>query len=135
MSKLVIVDIWAEWCGPCKKFAPIFESLKEKYLEHEFIKVDADKEDSQAVLQKFSVRGIPTILIIRDNELVFSHAGILSQAAMESVIATYAPEPVAECEHQWEPEQGVFNVSGRAVVISSDKEVCSHCGSKQKMDL
>jgi thioredoxin len=90
MSNLTVVDIWAEWCGPCKKFAPIFEALKEKHPEITWYKVDADDPASAEIIQRFNVRGIPTILIIRDDDLIFSHAGILSEAQVENLISTYA---------------------------------------------
>jgi thioredoxin 1 len=81
-----IFDIWAEWCPPCKKFGPIFESVSKNHPEVEFVKINAD-EDFE-FLNKYGIRSIPTILILNDREeIAFQHAGILSEQNLETLVS------------------------------------------------
>jgi len=73
-NRLVLVDFWAEWCGPCRMLNPIMKNIEEKYKGKVVIgKVNADEELDLSV--KFSVRSIPTVLIVKDGEVVERFAG------------------------------------------------------------
>ena len=73
-DKLVIVDFWAEWCGPCRMVAPIIEELASEYDGKAIIgKVDVDENPDVAM--KFNIRSIPTILILKDGEVVDKQVG------------------------------------------------------------
>lgn len=82
---IVLIDFWADWCGPCKRFAPTYESLSEKHTDIVFGKVDTEAE--QALAQKFEIYSIPTIMAIRDGVIVFAQAGALPEQAVESLIS------------------------------------------------
>ena len=82
---IVLVDWWADWCGPCKMFAPVYESVSEKHPEMVFGKVDTEAE--QALSAQAQISSIPTLMIFRDGILLFSQAGALPAAALEDVIA------------------------------------------------
>lgn len=85
-----IFDVWADWCPPCKKFGPIFESVSKNFPDVQFIKIDADSLFGSEFLDKYSIRSIPTILILDEkNNPVFQHAGILSEANLELLVSTY----------------------------------------------
>jgi thioredoxin 1 len=86
--KLTIIDVWAEWCAPCIKFAPIFEALQEAYPEIDFIKINADENPD--FLHKYRIQAIPTIMFIKGGEVVFAHRGILTRANMDNLISTYS---------------------------------------------
>jgi thioredoxin 1 len=81
---IVLIDFWAEWCGPCKKFGPVYEKVSEKHPDVVFAKVDTDAEPLLA--QEFQIMGIPTLMAIRDGIVVFQKAGALPEHMLESVI-------------------------------------------------
>ena len=81
----VIVDYWAPWCGPCKGFAPVFERVAEANPDVVFAKVNTDEE--QEIAAHFQIRSIPTLMVFREQIIVFSQPGALPQGAFEQVVA------------------------------------------------
>lgn len=81
----VIVDYWAPWCGPCRGFAPVFEKVSERHPDVVFAKVNTDEE--QEIAAHFQIRSIPTLMVFREQIIVFSQPGALPQGAIEQVVA------------------------------------------------
>jgi thioredoxin 1 len=81
---IVLVDFWADWCGPCKRFAPTYEKLSDLHPDITFGKVDTEAE--QGLAAQFEIQSIPTIMAIRDGVIVFSQAGALPEQAVQSLI-------------------------------------------------
>jgi len=82
---LAIVDFWAPWCAPCRSFAPVFEAASARHPDLLFAKVNTEGE--QGIAAHFGIRSIPTLMIFRDNIVVFAEAGALPASALEEVIA------------------------------------------------
>jgi len=81
----VVVDYWADWCGPCKTFGPIFEKVSEDVPDVVFAKVDTEKQ--QEIASWFQIRSIPTLMVFREKVIVFSQAGALPEGALREILA------------------------------------------------
>lgn len=96
------VDFWASWCGPCTAFAPVFEAASEQHPEVVFAKVDTEAQFELA--GSFDIRSIPTLMIFRDQVLVFSQPGALPAQALEELIIQAAAFDMNEVRLQLEHE-------------------------------
>jgi thioredoxin 1 len=81
---VLLVDFWAEWCGPCKSFGPVFEAASVRHPGAAFAKVDTEEE--QGLAQAFGVRAIPMLAVFRDGVLLFSQSGALPAEALDELV-------------------------------------------------
>ena len=81
---IVFVDAWADWCGPCKQFAPTYEKASEEHTDVTFAKLDT--EANQQVARGLDIRAIPTLMAFRDGILIYQNAGALPPAALDDLI-------------------------------------------------
>ncbi|HPG38925.1 MAG TPA: thioredoxin [bacterium] len=83
-NDIVLIDFWAQWCGPCRMFGPIFEKVSEKYPDIAFTKVDTEKEQDLAAA--FGIQSIPTLAIFREKILLYKQPGALPENALIDLI-------------------------------------------------
>ena len=83
-GKTVVIDFWAPWCGPCRAFAPTFEAASELFPEVVFAKINTEVE--QGLAAAFNIRSIPTLMVFREQVILFSQAGMLPKSVLEDVV-------------------------------------------------
>lgn len=84
-NDLIILDFWATWCAPCRRFAPIFEAVAAKNPDITFGKIDTEAEHELA--NKFQIKSIPTLMIIKEGDIIFSQPGALPEDILEQIVA------------------------------------------------
>lgn len=83
-NEIVLVDFWADWCGPCKRFGPIYEKSSDQHRDVVYAKLDTDA--NQQLSGQLGIEGIPTLMAFREGVMVFNQAGALPGPALEQVI-------------------------------------------------
>jgi thioredoxin 1 len=102
-NDIVFVDFWAEWCGPCRMFAPTFEAASEKHPEIVFGKVDTEAEQSLAGAA--GIQSIPTLMVFREKVLIFSQPGALPAPALDELIDAVLKVDMAEVHKEIAKQQ------------------------------
>ena len=101
-NAFVIVDFWAPWCGPCRSFAPTFEKVSEEHPEIVFAKVNT--EDEHEIAAHFQIRSIPTLMIFRDQIIIYSQPGALPESVFKEIVGKAGELDMAEVRRQIEAE-------------------------------
>lgn len=109
-SKPLIVDFWAPWCGPCRSFSPIFEKVATSHEDITFAKVNTEEQEELA--GALGIRSIPTLMVFREQVLLFNQAGALSASQLEELVAQVKTVDMAQvhadiaAQQQQEQSQG-----------------------------
>ena len=99
----VVVDYWADWCGPCKSSGPVFEKVSKDFPGAVFAKVDTQNE--QEIASFFQIRSIPTLMIFREKVIVFSQSGALPEGALRDVVSKVENLDMVEVHKQVAEQQ------------------------------
>jgi thioredoxin len=93
-NDFVIIDFWAPWCGPCQSFGPVYEEISEKYDDIVFAKVNT--QEQQEIAAQFNIRSIPTLMVFREQVILYAEAGALPGSAFEELIGQAKAVDMAE---------------------------------------
>ncbi len=103
-NAFVIIDFWAPWCGPCKSFAPTYEKVSEDFDDVVFAKINT--EDEQEIAAHFQIRSIPTLMIFRDQIIIYSEAGALPETSFRQLVEQAASLDMDDVRRQIAEAQG-----------------------------
>ena len=103
-QRFAVVDFWAPWCAPCRAFAPVFAAAAQKHVDALFAKVNT--EEQPAIAAHFNIRSIPTLMVFRDNVIVYAEAGALPAGALDEVIGAARTLDMEKVRREIEAQRG-----------------------------
>lgn len=106
---IVVLDFWAAWCGPCRMFAPVFEAASERHPDITWGKVNTEAEPELA--GALDIQAIPTLMVFRDNVLLFAQPGLVPAKALDEIIAKVRALDMAEVLKKAKPARGEATAS------------------------
>ncbi|WP_193080820.1 thioredoxin family protein [Brevibacterium aurantiacum] len=130
-SSILLLDFWADWCGPCKQFAPVYEEASEQNSDVVFGKVDTEAQQELAGL--FAISSIPTLVAFREGIVVFAQPGALAAPQLEQVITAVKELDMNEVREELaKQEAGVEAAEGSDAAVESEAtEVSPESGPQQ----
>lgn len=130
-SSILLLDFWADWCGPCKQFAPVYEEASEQYSDVVFGKVDTEAQQELAGL--FAISSIPTLVAFREGIVVFAQPGALAAPQLEQVITAVKELDMNEVREELaKQEAGVEDEEASDATVESEAtEVSPEPGTQQ----
>ena len=102
-SDFVVVDFWAPWCGPCRSFAPVYDKVSEDHDDIVFAKINTEQE--QEIAAHFQIRSIPTLMIFREQIIIFAQPGALPEGSFRQLLEKAKELDMAEVRRQVEQQQ------------------------------
>jgi thioredoxin 1 len=102
-NDIVLIDFWAPWCAPCRSFAPIYEQTSENHTDIVFGKVNTEEE--QELAATYRIRSIPTLMLLREQILLYAQPGMLSVAQLEQIVTQARELDMDKIREEIEKEQ------------------------------
>lgn len=102
-TPIIVIKFTAQWCGPCKSFAPIYDQVSDKYSDITFAEIDTEAQPELA--QEFAVRSVPFLMILREHVVVYSESGTLPASALEDLIEQAKALDMQEVHKKAQQEQ------------------------------
>jgi thioredoxin 1 len=102
-NDFVVVDFWAPWCGPCRSFAPVYDKVSEDHEDIVFAKINT--EDEQEIAAHFQIRSIPTLMIFREQIIIFAQPGALPEGSFRQLLEKAGELDMAEVRSQVEAQK------------------------------
>jgi len=106
-NDFIILDYWAPWCGPCRSFAPVFEKVAEDYPDILFAKINT--EEQQEIAAHFQIRSIPTLMIMREQVILFNQPGALPESGLREVLDKAKALDMAEVRSELAQQEAAAN--------------------------
>jgi len=106
-NDFIILDYWAPWCGPCRSFAPVFEKVAEDYPDILFAKINT--EEQQEIAAHFQIRSIPTLMIMREQVILFNQPGALPEGSLREVLDKAKALDMAEVRSELAQQEAAAN--------------------------
>lgn len=130
-SSILLLDFWADWCGPCKQFAPVYEEASEQYSDVVFGKVDTEAQQELAGL--FAISSIPTLVAFREGIVVFAQPGALAAPQLEQVITAVKELDMNEVREELAKQEAEVDAAegSDGAVESEATEVSADPGTEQ----
>lgn len=97
-NQIIFLDFWASWCEPCKVFGPIYERVAQKYPDIFFGKVNTETEE--LLSSDFSIRSIPTLVILKEGTIIFSESGVIPEYVLDNIVAEVRKIDIATLEKE-----------------------------------
>jgi thioredoxin 1 len=102
-NDFVVVDFWAPWCGPCRSFAPVYDKVSEDHDDIVFAKINTEEE--QEIAAHFQIRSIPTLMIFREQIIIFAQPGALPEGSFRQLLEKAGDLDMAEVRAQVEAQR------------------------------
>lgn len=128
-NEIILLDFWADWCGPCKQFAPVYEQAAEANPDIVFGKIDTEAQQQLAGL--FSITSIPTLVAFRQGIVVFAQPGALAAPQLEQVITAVKELDMDEVRAELAKQEAEADEGSEAAVESEATEVSPEPGTQQ----